>query len=598
MKLSDYVMRFIAERGVRHLFMLPGGGAMHLNDSAGHTPGLEYVCNLHEQACGIAAEAYAKVSGSLGAVLVTTGPGGTNALTGVAAAWLDSTPCLFLSGQVKRADMIGESGVRQMGAQEIDIVSIVRPITKYAMTVMEPESIRLHLEKAVSLATSGRPGPVWLDIPLDVQASKVTPEALVGFQRDSCEPAAKGRELSEKTAQILELILNSTRPVILVGNGVRLAGAQDKFLELVERLQIPVLTTWAAIDLIPDSHPLLIGRPGAIAPRGANFALQNSDFLLVLGARLDAATTGYSHAWFARAARKAVVDIDSLEIAKLHMNLDVPLCADAGRFIDEVLSRNALPDPAPWASWTRRCREWKGLYPVVGEEHRGLQGDVSSLVFSEALSEALDEGDVIVPTSAGASIELFFLAFRIKKGQRMFHNRGTGAMGLALPSAIGACLASRGKRTVCIDSDGSIQFNIQELQTIARMDLPIKIFVLSNGGYASIRSSQKKYFGRLTGADDSSGLTLPDMEKIAGAYGLKFFRIENHGEMAEKLRQVLDGPGPALCDVAISADEIRAPCISSRQLPDGSMASTPLEDLWPFLDREEFLSNMMIPPID
>jgi len=598
MKLSDYVIRFVVEQGAKHIFMLPGGGAMHLNDSAGHTPGLEYVCNLHEQACAVAAEAYAKVTNNVGVVLVTTGPGGTNALTGAAAAWLDSTACLFLSGQVKRSDMVGDSGVRQMGSQEIDIVSIVRPVTKYAVTVLEPKSIRFHLEKALFLARSGRPGPVWVDIPLDVQAAQIDPGKLAGFKESQDDKGPEAIDLSAKVAQILTLIQNSERPVILAGNGIRIAGAKDRFDDLANRLQIPVLTTWAAIDLIADSHQLFIGRPGSIAPRGANFALQNSDFLLAVGARLDAATTGYSHSWLARAAKKVIVDIDPAEIAKLKMRIDVSVCADAGEFIDEMLNQISSPRGRGWPDWMARCREWRGKYPVVLKEHRDRQEHVSSLVFSETLSDELGGDDVIVPTSAGASIELVFLAFRIKAGQRMFHNRGTGAMGLALPSAIGACLASGGKRTVCIDSDGGIQFNIQELQTITRMGLPIKIFVLSNRGYASIRSSQQRYFGRLTGADATSGITLPDLAKIAAAYGIQFARIGDQRDLGAAIRRVLAVPGPILCDVMIAPDEIRAPCIASRQLPDGSMASTPLEDLWPFLDREEFRANMIIPPVD
>lgn len=597
MKLSDYVFQRIAELGVKHVFMLPGGGAMHLVDSLGRNPHLEFVCNLHEQAAAIAAEAYARVTNNLGVVLVTSGPGGTNAVTGVAAAWLDSTPCLFISGQVKRADLMGNLGVRQLGVQEVDIVSIVRSITKYAVTILDPTTIRYHLDQALFLAKSGRPGPVWLDIPLDVQAAAIEPDHLPPFVPQDIvkpfdDPALKGQ-----VSHALELLKQADRPVIFAGNGIRLADAQVKFLQLAERLGIPVLTTWLGLDLIPDSHELLVGRPGSIAPRGANFALQNSDWLLTIGTRLDLGMIGYAYDRLARSAKKIVVDIDPAEIHKINTVIDVPICADANAFISEFLKQSDRFDKK-WPAWLARCQEWKIRYPVVLPEHWASHDYLSSFAFSEALADELTGDDLIVPGSSGNGVEVFLLAFRVKAGQRVFHARGLGAMGFGLPASIGACVASGRKRTISVDGDGGFQLNIQELETVSRLNLPIKFFVINNQGYASIRASQRNYFGRLVGADVTSGLTLPDITRVAAAYDIATARIASVTDLRQQIRRVLETPGPIVCDVVVTPDEIRAPRLSSAQRSDGSMVSKPLEDLWPFLDRAEFLSNMLVPPLE
>jgi acetolactate synthase I/II/III large subunit len=599
-KLSDYVIEFLAKLGIKHVFVLPGGAAMHLNDSLGKSPDVTFVGCLHEQACAIAAEAYARVTNNFGAAMVTAGPGGTNAVTGVAAAWLDSTPCIFLSGQVKRADLKGDSGVRQLGVQEIDIVSIVRSITKYAVTVIDPDSIRFHLEKAAYLAKSGRPAPVWLDLPLDVQAATIDPAKLTSFSPVEIVEVPARKTLEQQVGETLSLLTASQRPVILVGNGIRLARAEAELLRLIEALGVPVLTTWLGLDLIDNNHPLLVGRPGAMAPRGANFALQNSDLLLTIGARLDMPTTGYAHDRFARAAKKVMVDIDPAEMQKMRTPIDLAICSDAGDFLREIL-RQIDSKPAARkniSQWVARCKGWRRKYPIVQPEHYDLEKNVSTYVFSDVLSEEMSSTDIVVPMSAGAGAEMFFLALKVKLGQRVFHNRGTGSMGLALPASIGACMAGGGRRTICIEGDGGIQLNIQELETIIQLKLPIKIFVLSNQGYSSIRASQKRYFGKLAGADETSGLSLPNIIELGKAYGYRTERIGSTKEVREKVRAVLNSDGPCLCEVLAPPDEIRGPAISSRQLPDGSMASTTLEDLWPFLDREEFLSNMIIPTID
>ena len=597
-KLSDYVFRFVADLGVKHVFMVSGGGAMHLNDSLGRCPDIEFVCNLHEQASAMAAETYSKATNNLGVALVTTGPGGTNAITGVAGAWQDSTPCLFISGQVKRADMTGNRGVRQYGLQEIDIVSLVNPITKYAVTIMDPVTIRYHLEKAVYLAKSGRPGPVWIDIPLDVQASMIDQESLGGFDKKEVEQPFAKNDLEEKAAKAIELLNESERPLFLAGNGIRLAQAEGNFLRLIDRLGIPVETTWLAIDILPNSHPLFVGRPGSVAPRGANFALQNSDWLLTVGARLDTVLTGYAPDKLARTAKKIMVDIDPAEIRKMGAIIDVSVCTDAKSFILEFLKQSDRIKPKDRSAWMARCQEWKTKYPVILPEYRAQKGCVSTYYLSEILSEELKSDDLIVSGSSGAGIEIFLLVLKVKAGQRIFHTTALGPMGNGLPSTIGACLGGGRRRTVAVDGDGGFQLNIQELETVARLKLPIKFFVLNNQGYSSIRTSQHRYFGRLTGADATSGLTLPDIVKVASAYDLTTMRIVDQTDLREKIRAVLKSPGPVICDVMVAPDEPRAPSLSSMQRPDGSMVSKPLEDLWPFLDRQEFLTNMIIPPLD
>ena len=596
-KLSDYVMQFVAYQGVGHVFMVPGGGAMHLNDSLGKQKDLEYVCNLHEQASSIAAEAYARVTNNLGVALVTTGPGGTNAITGLVGAWLDSTPCLFISGQVKRSDLMTGRGVRQLGVQEVDIISMVQSVTKYAATILDPATIRYHLEKAMFLARHGRPGPVWLDIPLDVQAAMIDPDKLEKFIPDN-EADNETEHLQEQVKNVIALLSKAERPVILVGNGVRLASAEENFISLVNQLNIPVLTTRLGVDLIPADHPLCFGMPGSIAPRSANFILQNSDFLLILGARLDMALIAYAPEKLARAAKKIMVNIDAAEIEKVKSIIDVPICSDANKFIVELIQQAKHSTPPERRAWLKQCVSWKQKYPFVLSSYHAETTAVSTYVFSEILSEELPNDCVVLPGNAGNASELFLTAFSVKAGQRVFHNKGTGAMGFSQPAAIGACLASGKKLTVCVDGDGGFQLNIQELEVVKRLGLPIKFFIMNNKGYASIRASQRNYFKQLTGADGSSGMSLPAFSKIASAYELPFVHIEKHQGMREQIRQVLDQAGPVICDVNTIQDEPRAPRVSSMQRADGSMVSKPLEDMWPFLDREEFLANMIIPPLD
>lgn len=593
-KLSDYIALRVAGEGVRHVFLLAGGGSMHLVDSFGRRPEIEYVCNLHEQACSIAAEAYGQYTNNLGVALVTTGPGGTNAITGLAGAWLDSTPCLFISGQVKRPDLMAGRGVRQMGFQELDIVRVVESLTKYAVTITDPNSIRFHFEKAVHLARSGRPGPVWIDVPLDVQSAVIDENNLVGYEPVEDE-AAGDRDLPEKQVrEAIELLNRSERPVILVGNGVRLAGALGEIEIFLEKLGIPVLTTWKTADILPEDHPLYIGRPGSIGQRAANFAQQNSDFILIMGARLDLGQTGYNHRNFARTAGKVMIDVDAAEIRKMDMDIDVPICADAGAAIREFLRQSETIEKKERANWWRKCREWKEKYPVIVPGYWNMEDGVSTYVLVDVLSNEMTSEDLLVPGSSGTCSEVTMQAFRVKRGLRILNTQGLGSMGFGISASIGACLASGRKRTVCIDGDGGFQMNIQELETIRRLNLPIKFFILNNRGYGSIQATQKNYFdGFFVGSNDESGMTLPDISKVAGAFGLKTARIDGHENIREKVREILEMEGPVVCDVMISPNQTTAPRISSVKNEDGTIFSRPLEDMWPFLDRDELKRNMI-----
>jgi acetolactate synthase-1/2/3 large subunit len=625
-KLSDYVIEFVAATGVKHVFLLTGGGNMHLTDSLGRSSGLEYVCCLHEQACAFAAEHYAEFTAGaacgertqafsagadgsqasekashpngnrgLGVAMVTTGPGGTNAVTGVAAAWLESASCLFLSGQAKRADLIGTTGVRSMGQQEVDIVSIVRPITKYAVTVLDPSSIRHELEKAVYLATHGRRGPVWIDIPLDVQAAMIDEEQLQGFT----PPAIEYCGIERQVAKAIELINRAQRPVLFLGNGARSAQAEGTLQPLIDLLQSPVLVTWKIADLLPETSPYYAGRPGAIGQRGANFTQQNADCIIVLGARLDRPQTAFSHANFARAAAKIIVDVDPSELAKIQTDVDVPVCADSAAFVAEFLRQAGSLKPMDRACWLKRAKEWTARYPVVLPEYWETKDGVNTYVLMDVLSDELTEADLLVPGSSGPCSDIFMQAFRVKAGQRIVNAPGLGAMETGLPGTIGACLASGRRRTININGDGGFQLNVQELETIRRLNLPIKFFVLCNGGYASIMATQRNYFqSRYVGSDPSSQLTLPDIERVAAAYGVATAHIQSHDDLRRRVREVLGHEGPIVCAVDTPFDQPTAPRVTSSLRADGVIVSKPMEDMWPFLSRDEFRSNMIVTPVE
>lgn len=592
-KLSDYVIKRLEETGANHMFMLPGGGAMHLNDSLGYSKKIRFVCCLHEQACAIAAEAYARVNNKIGLLMVTTGPGGTNALTGVAGAYLESTPMFVVSGQVKRADMINGQGLRQQGMQELDIISVVKSITKYAALVDDPQMIRYHIERALYEATHGRKGPVWLDIPLDVQATMIDEDRLIGF---TPKPEMKNTHLEKQVLAVIDELNRAERPVLLAGNGIRLAGAGKEFDELVETLGIPVLTTWNGIDLIEETNPLYFGRPGGLGHRYANFIQQNSDLFLSIGARLNLLQTGYNFDGFARAATKIMVDIDNAELHKVNVRPDLPICADAKEFIETLLAHKdklVKKDRKAWFDYAKRLKE---KYPIVKPEYWQQKDLVNSYCLLETISGQMGADEVYVSGSSGSCIDISMQTFRVKKGQRVFCTKGLASMGYGLPSAIGACLASGGKRTVGVNGDGGFVMNIQELETIRRLGLPIKLFVLSNRGYGAIRATQTNLFaGHLVACTESSDLSLPHIADIANAYGLKTVTIRNNAELAEKVREVLEYNGPVICEVMTPIELTASPKQVSYKRSDGQMESKPLEFLNPPIPEEEMRENMLIP---
>ena len=607
MKLSDYVLKFVADLGVKHVFLVTGGGAMHLNASLAGETRITPICNSHEQAAAICAEGYAKASHGLGVCMVTTGPGGTNAVTGVAGAWLDSTPTLFLSGQVKRPDRMFDAvtgkplGMRQLGVQEVDICAIVSPITKYAQTILEPNDIRYHLEKAVFLAMNGRPGPVWIDIPLDVQAAPIDETQLRGFDPEEYAHADFLHGTSNvpaEVARVIEAFNACERPLLFAGNGIRLARAEKEFEELRKLLGVPTVATWCAADLVPSDDATYVGRPGSVAARGANFALQNCDFLLAVGVRLDFAITGYAPQNLAREAHKIAVDIDGAELGKLHPYLQQPVCADARDFLTELLKQKSKIKPRSIQAWLDRCADWKTRYPVVTDEHRKAEGLVSIFNLAEVLGTEVSAEDRLVVGNSGSGIEIYLLACPTLHSQRLYHTAGLGSMGYAIPMAIAVAIANPGREVIAVDGDGGFMFNIQELETIHRLQLPIKFFVLNNDGYSSIRASQAAYFGHASiGADKSTGLTIPNLSKVGASYGLGTYVIHDQTHLREDVRKVLEMKGPVVCDVNVLPDEVRAPRLQSYQKPDGSFVSKPLEDLFPFLPREEFLANMIVSPL-
>jgi len=584
-------MQFLADRGVSHVFVLPGGGAIHLVDSLGSCESLDYTCFLHEQALAIATEAYGQYTNTPGVGLVTSGPGATNATTGVAAAFIDSTPCLFISGQAKRADLKGTTGVRQMGPQEVDIVSMVSPVTKYAVTVFEPSEIRYHLERAWHEATTGRMGPVWVDIPMDVQAVEIDPTALAGFTpTDVYTWSPDADDTLERVAALLD---SAVRPLILAGNGVSRAGAEQLLVEFAEANQVPVLLTWKAIDLLDYEHPLNFGSPGILGGRTANFIVQNCDLLLVIGSRLDSSLTAFNPAAFGKHAKKVMVDIDAAEIRKIE-GVEVPLVADAKSFMEAL---QATPLKAPGGDrklWLDYCRQLRERYPAVLDEHREVADGVNLYVFTEALFNHLEGDDLITPESSGAAGEVIYQAARVTKGQKIRNAAGLGAMGFGLPYAIGACIACDQRRTILVDGDGAFQLNIQELQTLARLQLPVKIFILENGGYASIRMTQNNMFdGRYVASSPESGLTFPDNGVVAAAYGIRCERATSHADLDEAIVRTLAGDDPAVCIVSVSPSQVTAPKVAAMKTPEGSMISKPLEDMWPYLEAEEIERNMI-----
>ncbi|MAX52911.1 MAG: acetolactate synthase [Methylophaga sp.] len=590
-RVADYIFARVAELGVKEVFLLPGGGAMHLVDALGQNPDITFIPTHHEQAAAIAAEAYSRVNETLGVALVTTGPGATNALTAVAGAWIESVPLLIISGQVKRADMKADSGVRQMGPQEVDIVSMVKPITKYAITVDEPENIGLYLDKALHEAMTGRKGPVWLDVPLDVQASLIEPEELARDESNTDTESDCALELDE----VIQLIQQAERPIILAGHGIRLSGAADAFKQLYEKTGIPVLTTWNSLDLIPYEHSLCAGRPGSVALRPANFAAQNCDLLISIGARLDNVVTAHNPQNFAQYADKVIVDIDASELKKHQLPKARLIQANAKTFIEQLMTE-VNDAPADYADWIHKITDWKQRYPRCDGQTFPEQGEISHYHFIDRLSAYTAENELIITGSSGLAVEVFYSTFVNKTGQRVFLTSGLGSMGYGLPAAIGGCLASGRKPVVSVEGDGSLQLNLQELSTLKSLNLPIRLFIMNNNGYASIRNTQRNYFDeRYVATGQEAGLLIPDLVKLSEAIGLDAVRINDASELDEKIQYVLNHPGPILCDVTIIKDEALWPKVSAIPQANGSMISMPLEDMSPLLSTEQLQKEMSVP---
>ncbi len=596
-KVSDYIADFLVRRSITEIFTVVGGGAMHLNDSFGHHPKLHCIYNHHEQASSIAAEAYFRIDNKMAAVCVTSGPGAINTLNGVAGAYMDSVPMIVLSGQAKTGITVRSSGLklRTLGNQEFDIVSALGNMTKYAEMVMDAGKIRYCLEKAFDIAVSGRPGPCWLDIPLDIQGAYIETDELEGYTAEADKSIFNGGGPDAAVRKVAEKIRSAKRPVIYAGNGIRISGATDIFRKLVGKTGIPVVTCWDSIDLMETENEYYAGRGGTMGDRAGNFAVQNSDFLLCIGSRLNIYQVGYDVRTWAREAYVVDVDIDAEELKKPTIRVDLPVCADAGEFMQALLETVSPDSKTRYAEWSVQCRKWKEDYPVIQKKHYEDKGAVNIYAFIDRLSRKLPENAVTVVANGSASV-VGSQTYYIKKGQRFIMNCGLSSMGYDLPAAIGACAASGGKDVVCIAGDGSIQMNIQELQTIVTNKLPVKIFVINNGGYHQIRQTQNNVFHNgLVGVGPESGdLGFPDFEKLAGAYGIPYCRISDNAGIEEKTENVLTAESFFLCEVVCSTTQIFEPKSATRKLEDGTLVSPPLEDMAPFLPREELKRNMYI----
>lgn len=594
-RVADWIMQRLADEGLRHVFLLPGGGAMHLNDGLACEPRLTPVPCHHEQACGIAAEAYGRTghpdNPGFGVALVTTGPGATNVITPVAGAWIDSIPLLVISGQVKRGDRLAGRPLRQGGVQEVDVIPMVRGITKYAATLDDPQQVRVYLETALREMRSGRPGPAWIEIPLDVQGAQIEPATLQApLEVQDLIPAPE----PSQTARVMKLLAQSQRPLILAGHGIRLSGAGDTFRQLYEAWQIPVVTTWNALDLIPFDHPLCVGSPGVVALRAPNFAVQNCDLLIAIGCRLDPVITAYSPANFARAAQKIVVDVDLAELNKPGLEINEPVHGDAGSVIQAWL--NTVQDkPVYCPAWLELCQGWKSRYSVNDGKPFESAYNISHYQFVSALSEAILPDTLIVTGSSGLAVEAFYSTFRCRSGQRVFLTSGLGSMGYGLAAGIGACLGSGMQPTVVVESDGSMMLNLQELATLKGLNLPLKLIIMDNQGYASIRNTQRNYFeSRYIATGPEGGLHLPDLGAIAESINIRTIRIESPMSLCAALKSMMILDGPLVCVVKLTKNENLWPKAASLPQADGTMISMPLEDMTPLLPMDILTSEMII----
>lgn len=598
MRVCDLIAETIWRQGIKDVFMVSGGGLMYLTDGLACNAKLRKICCHHEQAVAMAAVGYAKYAG-MGCGYVTTGCGGTNAMTGLLNAWQDNVPCLFVSGQCKRKETLGYIGlpIRQVGVQEADIVTLVSSITKYAVMIEKPEDTLYHLEKAFDLARSGRPGPVWIDVPLDVQSAEVDPDALRHYS--PAEQAGAKEEPSEwEIAGIVGDLTRAERPVIVAGHGIRLAGAVKEFQRFVQKTGIPVVCSRMGTDVLPTMDQLNIGRIGNKGTRAANFAVQNADLVIAIGSRLSVSSTGQQYEYFAREAKVIAVDIDPYEHMKNTVHVDQVVVADAKRLLEKLNGADVLKN-CDYREWADRCLEWKNRYPVCLKEYYDDADGINLYVFVEELSKSMKEDSVLV-TDAGSAVYVPAQGIKTWSERQRYITSGAQAeMGFTLPAAVGVCMARDVGQTLGITGDGSLQMNIQELQTVAHYRLPVKLFVWNNDGYLSIRATQRKFFdGRFIGTDGASGVSFPDLEKIAGAYGIRYYRMDKIDRMQEQFREILADDEPVICEVMSVRDQPVVPSVSSKQLENGRLVSAPIEDMFPFLPRAEFLANMIVKPVE
>ena len=594
-RVADYIANRIFELGVRDIFTITGGGSMFLNDVVASHPELRVVCNHHEQASAMGAVAYARYKNDFGVVMTTTGCGSTNAITGLLDAWQDNIPCLFISGQANKDQTIPSTGLplRQVGVQEANIVEIVKSITKYAVMITDPNMVGYHFDKSVFLAKNGRPGPVWLDIPLDVQGAYIDPSSLKRFSEDEVEPEFTEELCPDATARLQQLFAQAERPVVLAGNGIRLADAIPEFLTFVEHYDIPFVVTHLGIDLVPSDHPLNIGRVGVKGDRAGNFTIQNSDLVLAIGTRLSVNVVGYRKETFAREAKIAVVDIDPVEHQKPTARVDLLINADAKRFLSDIKLGNSTRE-----AWVEKCQGWREKWPVCQPEYECDHDGINIYYFVEQLAR-LAPPDSVMVTDAGSANYVMAQGLKIRGDQRFMLPGAQGELGFAIPAAIGASIARSKGEAIAVTGDGSFNINIQELQTIVHNELPVKLFILNNDGYLSNRTAQKRYFdGRYIGSDADSGVSMPDIRKIADAYGIKYFHIEKVVDLEETTRSTLAYSGPAICEIVCPKWQDIAPTLGGRKTPEGKITARPAEDMAPFLDREEFFENMIVAPLE
>lgn len=588
-KLTDYLVKKLESYGVRHTFMVTGGGAMHLDDSFGKSKKIKLIFNHNEQASSVCAEGYARAKQKLGVVCVTTGPGGLNCLNGVFGAWTDSAPVLFISGQVKYSTTKAscpQVPLRQLGDQEADIISVVRPLTKFAKMITNPQEIDAALDEAIFHATNGRPGPVWLDIPLNVQAALIDPKKLKKFDPKKTKIQASASVI----AKAVKWLETAQKPLIVAGYGVRVGGVQQKLLQLLKQTGVPVVTTFNGMDIIPSAHPQFAGRIGTVGQRAGNFALQNADVILFLGTRNNIRQVSYNWENFAKNAKKIVVDIDLAELQKPTLKPDLPICADVRDLLPKLLK--LLKKPLGAKGWLEHCQKLRAQYPPLREFDIRPQDKVHPYLFMNMLGKILPEKANVV-ASNGTACVAFFQALQSKKDQRLLLNSGDASMGYGLPAALGVAAASGGE-VVCLEGDGSIMMNLQELQTLKTTGLPVKVFVIKNGEYISIIQTQRNFFnGRLTGCNVQSGVEVPDFVKVAHAFGLPAVRICRNKDLEKGIKKVLAAKGPMLCELNCTADYTFAPKLSARKLSDGTMVSPSIEDMFPFLDRKEFEGNKL-----